>query len=108
MKFSETFRNDVNMDFANTKHGGFLIQAQKNFEPKIQNKSDFFWIFGSKLFTDFLVLLIIKIGRSRNATFTRRTPRTMSAHMPNFSALFPAGPTEIQNPGCELYVTPAG
>ena len=32
----------------------------------------------------------------------------MSMNMPNFTALFPNGPIEIQNPGNELYVTPAG
>ena len=38
MNLSETFRIDVNMDFAHTNHGRFLFRPQKNFEPKIQKK----------------------------------------------------------------------
>ena len=34
MNLSETFRIDVNMDFANTNHGGFLIKAPKKLSQK--------------------------------------------------------------------------
>ena len=44
MNLSETFRI-VNMDFTNTDHGGFLIEAPKHFGPKYP---EYFWIWGSK------------------------------------------------------------
>ena len=31
----------------------------------------------------------------------------MSLSMPNFTSIFPDGPIEIQNPGSDLFVTPA-
>ena len=42
VSLSETFRIDVNMDFANNLVRGFLIQAsEKKLEPKIQKKRGF-------------------------------------------------------------------
>ena len=39
MNLSETFRIDVNMDFADDMGSGILIQASKKIEHKIQTKS---------------------------------------------------------------------
>ena len=38
MNLSETFRIDVNMDFANNVEADFWFRPPKQFEPKIQKK----------------------------------------------------------------------
>ena len=49
MNLSETFRIDVNMVFANTNLGGFLIEGpQISFEPKM-NLNCFLWVLEAKV-----------------------------------------------------------
>ena len=50
MNLSETFTIDVNMDFANTNHGGFLIKAPKKIRAQNLKKAGLYWGLCSRFF----------------------------------------------------------